>query len=274
MPQQWNDTWKRNTHCEITGQATTPGTRKECMYCPVVVRLDAFKSLTLRYMSKQWICPECILDIKANRDELCNERRVQLETLDLERSARLVQAHIRGWLPRQRYLHAREGSTKFSALFRGKMAREKCHKRFSGLRRVMRIKTVGAERLSAADSDGLSDPYVHIGVVSGSNSDVQIFHHETKPKRSTLASVHSLYTHCALTVHSLYTHCAPTVHPLCTHCTLTVHSLCTHCALTIHSLCTHCTLTVHSLCTVHSLYTHYTLTTHQVRYHPSGTITS
>jgi hypothetical protein len=186
MPQQWNDTWKRNTYCEITGLATTPGTRKDCMYCPVVVRLDAFKAVTLKYMSKQWVCPECILDIKANRDELQAERRLQLEKLDLERSARLVQAHIRGWLPRQRYLHARYGATKFSALFRGKQAREHCQQRFSTMRRVMRIKTISAEKVTAADADGTSDPYVHIGVVSGSNSDVQIFHHVTKPKKNTL----------------------------------------------------------------------------------------
>ena len=74
-----------------------------------------------------------------------------------------------------------------------KKARTQLHKRFSTKRRLMRIKTIGAEGIRAADNDGLSDPYVHIGVVSGSNSDMQIFRHECKPRKKTLTPVWNDY---------------------------------------------------------------------------------
>ena len=66
-------------------------------------------------------------------------------------------------------------------------------------------------------------------------------------------SLHSLYSHCALTLctYTVHSHCALTLHSHCTHCThcsptvpVTVQSLCSHCTHVVHPTATHCTHTV------------------------------
>jgi len=181
--QSWQASWQRNTYCEVSGLPTFPGARRECMYCPVVVRRDFLQPREQK--RAHWICHDCRQDIASNKAYIEKEKaRAQL-FLTEQKAALIVQKRFRGNIKRRQYDRVRSGATRLSSCFRGRLSRQAFQKKQCVVRRPFKIKIHKARRLRAADQEGTSDPFITLAVVQGNNVEAQIFLMQTKVQTAT-----------------------------------------------------------------------------------------
>lgn len=121
MPSEaWSDTWLRNKMCEVTGMPASPGARRECQYCPVVIRLDAFRRPpNSKEKQRRWVCPECQNDIHNNMNDAVTERRDIKDLIDREKAAILMQSHLRSYKVARNYTKQKNGATVLASRMRG-----------------------------------------------------------------------------------------------------------------------------------------------------------
>ena len=183
LPAQiWDVSWDRNDLCALSGKLASPGHRRECKYCPNVIRDDqvqhlmpAGHGLAAVKLPHEFVCPECEVDIQANVGRLKEAKRErELVSQQLVRATKL-QASIRARMCCKQFDRAKKGATVLAAALRGNSGRIDWYKSQVDVRRPMILRVISAAGLRIADErhnkDGSldverssSDPFVDITV--------------------------------------------------------------------------------------------------------------
>ena len=184
--ERWQPSWGRCDYCERTGEPAPPGMRVECLYCPVVVRVDALTQAEINEIGRFWLCGDCREDIRENKVEEDEALAKAEDERKLHMYAQSVQAHLRAYGHRREFARMRAATTLFASAMRGRWSRKEMRANMIGKRKVFRINVISARGLRSADTNGLSDPVVIVSLFDREQRK-QLFRFDTSVESETLA---------------------------------------------------------------------------------------
>jgi hypothetical protein len=184
--ERWQPSWGRCDYCERTGEPAPPGMRVECLYCPVVVRVDALTQAEINEIGRFWLCGDCREDIRENKVEEDGALAKAEDERKLHMYAQSVQAHLRAYGHRREFARMRAATTLFASAMRGRWSRKEMRANMIGKRKVFRINVISARGLRSADTNGLSDPVVIVSLFDREQRK-QLFRFDTSVESETLA---------------------------------------------------------------------------------------
>jgi hypothetical protein len=190
MPvEKWRAIREHNDFCERTGLWAPPSFRVECIYCPVVTRMDALDEEEKIGYRDKWTCDLCKLDMGDTRSHLENLRLISQKEIDAAKAAKMMQARMRSWNGKRKFELLRKGIVRGQAILRGQIERRAFVVRFGVIKRPCTLRILHASNVEVADwatQGGASDPFCIATMVLHSNPESQVFRFDTKVKELTL----------------------------------------------------------------------------------------
>jgi hypothetical protein len=190
--EHWKEIRDHNDFCERSGLWAPPSFRVECMYCPVVTRMDALDEAEKIRFGDKWVCDLCQLDMGDTRSHLESIRAMKQYEIDETKACKMLQARMRAWNGQRRFRLLRKGMVRAQAILRGKLERQAFVIKFGVIKRPCTLKILHANNVEVADwaaQGGMSDPFCIATMVLHSNPESQVFRFDTKMKELTLDPV-------------------------------------------------------------------------------------